>query len=73
MLLFRSGRESYGDAGIGYVCLKRRGGICTVKADICPEHRINNPSYPVILIVDEENEKIKNFYCEGCKAAAGKC
>lgn len=37
----RSTKESYGDNAIGYVQLKRKGPICTIKGKITAEHKIH--------------------------------
>ena len=68
---FRSSRENYGDAAIGYVCLKRENAECTIQGRICPEHRVKQKDYTVILRIDEKNDKIKSFACLDCAAAAG--
>ncbi|XP_070168267.1 uncharacterized protein [Polyergus mexicanus] len=66
-------RETYGDSAIGYVCLKRESSKFTVKARICPEHRVRSKSYSVILIVDEEEEKVFSVECHDCAASLGGC
>ncbi|KAL7289367.1 hypothetical protein TKK_0016570 [Trichogramma kaykai] len=68
-----SSRESYGDNAIGYVCVKRENSICTLKAQICPEHRVREKSYLVSLVVDEEKNLITNAQCFDCAAAEGGC
>ncbi|XP_071576230.1 uncharacterized protein [Temnothorax nylanderi] len=68
-----SSRQNYGDSAIGYVCVKRENSICTVKAKVCPEHRVRNKAYSVIVIVDEENESIINVECQDCAASSGGC
>lgn len=70
----RSARESYGDQAIGYVCVKRSShdSICTVKCNICPEHRVRNKDYSVSLIVDEKEEKVLDVQCKDCAASSGK-
>ncbi|KAF2887822.1 hypothetical protein ILUMI_18352 [Ignelater luminosus] len=42
-------RESYGDAAVGYVHLKRDADLCVVKCRICPELRVKAKNYSVIL------------------------
>ncbi|KAJ8674903.1 hypothetical protein QAD02_019541 [Eretmocerus hayati] len=70
----RSSKESYGDSAIGYVCLKRNSkGFCTVKAMVCPEHKNRDKSYPVIVIVNENEQNVHDMECFGCKAAKGGC
>lgn len=68
---YRACRETYGDSAIGYVCLKRESSKCTVKARICPEHRVRSKSYSVTLIVDEEEEKVFSVECHDCAASLG--
>ena len=46
---FRSSRENYRDAAIGYVCLKRENPKCTIRVRICPEHRVKQKDYTVII------------------------
>lgn len=43
MILFnyRSGRDSYGDSAVGWVQVRRDKNVCTVKAEITPEHNVN--------------------------------
>ncbi|TGZ52775.1 Uncharacterized protein DBV15_11267 [Temnothorax longispinosus] len=67
-LTCNSSRQNYGDSAISYVCVKRENLICTVKAKVCPEHRVRNKVYFVIVIVNEENESIINVEY-GCKHA----
>ncbi|KAJ8677670.1 hypothetical protein QAD02_013457 [Eretmocerus hayati] len=68
----RYSKESYGDAAIGYVSLKRnKKGFCTVKAMVCPEHKVRDESYPVVIIVNEKENKVHDMECFGCKAAKG--
>jgi len=69
---FSSSRQNYGDSAIGYVCLKRENSICTVKAKVCPEHRVRNKAYSVILTVDEKIESIINVECHDCAASSGR-
>ena len=45
----RSSRENYGDAAIGYVCLKRENAICTIRVRIYLEHRVKQKEYTVII------------------------
>ncbi|XP_011701495.1 PREDICTED: uncharacterized protein LOC105458122 [Wasmannia auropunctata] len=68
-----SSRQNYGDSAIGYVCLKRENTICTVKAKVCPEHRVRNKAYSVTLTVNEETESIINVECHDCAASSGGC
>ena len=44
-----SSRETYGDAAIGYVCLKRDENLCILKALVCPEHKVCDKLYQVTL------------------------
>ncbi|XP_043484808.1 uncharacterized protein LOC122512804 [Leptopilina heterotoma] len=66
-------RESYGDSAIGYVSVKRQNNLCTVKGRICPEHRVRQKAYQVLMEVDEEEEKIKTLKCLDCAASEGGC
>ncbi|XP_046404834.1 uncharacterized protein LOC124170180 [Ischnura elegans] len=66
-------RESYGDNAIGYAQIRRDNYICSMKARICPEHKINESGYRVILDVDEKADIIINVNCEDCPAAKGGC
>lgn len=69
-------RENYGDAAIGYVCLKRTttgaATVCVIKGKICPEHKMRKKKYSVLMIVNEKTEKIQDVTCEDCPAALGK-
>ena len=69
--IVRSGRPSYGDAAIGYVCVKREGETCIVKAAITPEHKVKNTNYKVIAIINEKEGIVRDIHCSGCKAAFG--
>ncbi|KYN00124.1 hypothetical protein ALC62_09108 [Cyphomyrmex costatus] len=69
-ITFKSARESYGDAAIGYVCLRREGTLCTVKGEICPEHRVRSKSYDVSVIVDEKENVIQDVKCHDCAASS---
>lgn len=64
-------RPNYRDVAIGYVQLHRAQNICTVKAEVCPEHRIRNKNYCVTVVVNESEESVDKAYCEGCAAALG--
>lgn len=68
----RSSRGSCGDSAIGFVKLNRKGNICTVQAQICPEHRISKQDYFVEVSIDVEEEIVKNIQCHSCTAALGK-
>ncbi|KAL0829610.1 hypothetical protein ABMA28_003116 [Loxostege sticticalis] len=69
----KSERQSYGDAAIGYVQVKRDGsGICIVKARITPEHNVRLKCYAVTAIYNE-NVKINSVTCEDCSAHLGRC
>ncbi|KAJ8668959.1 hypothetical protein QAD02_000218 [Eretmocerus hayati] len=74
LFLLRASRESYGDAAIGYVCLKRNQRmVCTVKARMTPEHKKNDTPYSVAVVIDEKVEKIVNVSCDGCATGQGGC
>ncbi|KAK5648563.1 hypothetical protein RI129_003455 [Pyrocoelia pectoralis] len=66
-------RENYGDNAIGYVQLRREGGVCFLKGKICPEHKVRNKGYSVTIEIDEREEMIKDIQCGGCAAASGGC
>lgn len=70
---FRSARETYGDDAIGYVQVKREGDICTVKAKITPEHKVQKKGYGCVLKCNERNEQILIAECEDCAAQKGGC
>jgi len=70
---FRSARASYGDDAVSYVQLKREGNLCTVKAKICPEHKVHAKLYGVSLVVDEQEETVKSVECHDCVASQGGC
>lgn len=46
-------------------------------ARVVPEHRVTSKQYKVVAIIDTEQERVIDVYCEGesdgCKAAAGGC
>ena len=65
-------RFSYVDAAIGWVQLKREGNVCTVRAKICPEHKIKNQLYDLESRIDEVEEEILDVECSGCAASEGK-
>lgn len=72
---YRARRPSYGDAAVGEVQLHRIGRKCTVKAKICPEHKIHNKAYAVTVVIDEteDNEVIDIAKCHDCVASKGGC
>lgn len=69
--LFRSTRSSYGDRAIGYVQVKRVGGICTVKAKITPEHKVHSKNYNVITEINETKYEVLKCDCTSCAASSG--
>ena len=69
MIIFRSGREQYGDRAIGYVCLRREWQKCIVKAAVCPEHKVRDKPYSVSITIDEEKEEVLNLTYYDCPAA----
>ncbi|XP_062536653.1 uncharacterized protein LOC134205428 [Armigeres subalbatus] len=68
----RSGRKNYGDMAVGFVKLQRFGEKCRIIASVVPEHRVNQRSYEVSLVINEANELIEDFSCE-CEANMGGC
>lgn len=66
MICTTSSRENYGDNAIGYVCLKREDTICTMKCQMCPEHRVHSKGYTVVLVVNEDKEEITSVDCQDC-------
>ncbi|KAF5308208.1 hypothetical protein FQR65_LT06388 [Abscondita terminalis] len=66
-----AGRENYGDAAVSYVQVKREGDICTVKAKMCPEHKIRSKNYNVILTINEDEDKLLHVTCIDCAASLG--
>lgn len=71
-MVFRSGRQSYGDAAIGWVQVRRDDNICTIKAKITPEHNVRAKQYNVTMMVNEESLKILRVECHDCAASLGK-
>ena len=51
--------------------MKRENAECTIQGRICPEHRVKQKDYTVILRIDEKIDKIKSLACLDCAAAAG--
>ena len=49
----RASKAGYGDDSVGRVEVCRENGVATVRADVCPEHRVVNNMYKVTAIVDE--------------------
>lgn len=72
-LFFRSGRDSYGDHGIGYVQVKRQGDICIVKCRITPEHRARTKPYHCSLECNEKEDEVLSVICDDCAASKGGC
>ncbi|VVC89749.1 unnamed protein product [Leptidea sinapis] len=68
-----SARASYGDDAVSYVQVKREGNLCTIKAKICPEHKVHAKLYGVSLVVDEQEETVKSVECHDCVASQGGC
>ena len=71
-LFGRSSRETYGDAAIGYVCLKRDENLCILKASVCPEHKVRDKPYQVTLIINEVSSTVNTVECHDCPASLGK-
>lgn len=73
--LSRSARPSwdgaYGDSVVGWVQLRQVRNHCIVKVKVCPEHKIREKNYSVIVIIDEEKELVEEAKCQNCAAAAG--
>ena len=69
---YRSMRGNYVSSAIGRVCLKRVGNICTVKAEVCPEHRQSKANYHVKVRINEDEDLIDEVKCEDCAASEGK-
>ncbi|GBP77503.1 hypothetical protein EVAR_98956_1 [Eumeta japonica] len=61
------------DDAVSYVQLKREGNLCTIKAKICPEHKVHAKLYGVSLVVDEQEETVKSVECHDCVASQGGC
>lgn len=70
---FRSARTSYGDDAVSYVQVKREGNLYTIKAKICPEHKVHAKLYGVSLVVDEQEETVKSVECHDCVTSQGGC
>ncbi|XP_050671060.1 uncharacterized protein LOC126969572 isoform X1 [Leptidea sinapis] len=68
-----SARASYGDDAVSYVQVKHEGNLCTIKAKICPEHKVHAKLYGVSLVVDEQEETVKSVECHDCVASQGGC
>ncbi|KAL1487866.1 hypothetical protein ABEB36_015516 [Hypothenemus hampei] len=66
-------RESYGDDAIGWVQLCRKKEVCTVKCQMCPEHKVRSASYKVTLVVNEKKRQIISCECHDCVASLGGC
>lgn len=66
-------RRNYIESAVGYVQVKRSGNECTVKCQICPEHRVKAKNYKVEMIVDEDTEVIQSVKCLDCSASEGGC
>lgn len=64
-------RSSYINAAIGWVQVKRERHVCTVRAKICPEQKINATLYVVESQIDEKEEKVLDVKCFGCPASTG--
>jgi hypothetical protein len=68
-LCFRSSRGEYSDSAVGYVEVKREGGLCTTKCKMTPEHNIHNKAYKVTAVINEFEETIVSCQCEDCPAS----
>ncbi|XP_011165047.1 uncharacterized protein LOC105199588 [Solenopsis invicta] len=71
--MHRASQERYGDEAIGYVEICRQKRMCTIRAKICPEHKVRNKAYAVELIIDERQNEIKSAQCFDCAASSGGC
>ncbi|KAF5300734.1 hypothetical protein FQR65_LT19317 [Abscondita terminalis] len=69
----RSTRQDYIKCAIGYVQLQRIGELCTIKGQICPEHKIKSKNYAVSMTINEVEEEILNVTCHDCSASQGGC
>ncbi|XP_030767493.1 uncharacterized protein LOC115891208 [Sitophilus oryzae] len=66
-----STRESYGDNARGYVEFKKEGPLCSVKARICPEHKVRSKAYTIETVINEEEETFIDVCCKDCAAGEG--
>nr|CAH7751083.1 unnamed protein product [Callosobruchus chinensis] len=62
-----SGRESYGDAAVGWVQVKRNGTICTVKVKITPEHNAKMKKYAVTSNLNKQSGEVIDVECHDCR------
>ncbi|XP_021701647.1 uncharacterized protein LOC110676787 [Aedes aegypti] len=73
----RSSNPDYLKTAIGRVQYKIENDVFTVKARVVPEHKVTKRQYSVVAVIDNQEEEIKDVFCEsesdGCKAAAGGC
>lgn len=70
---FRSSGEDYGDDAVGYVQVRRSGGVCEVAARVTPEHKVTSKPYRVHVMINEVQEEIIEAKCLDCTAAEGQC
>nr|CAH7740393.1 unnamed protein product [Callosobruchus chinensis] len=66
----RSGRESYGDAAVGWVQVKRNGTVCTVKVKTTPEHNVKKKQYAVTSNINEQSGEVIDVECHDCTGEA---
>ncbi|KAL1488098.1 hypothetical protein ABEB36_012941 [Hypothenemus hampei] len=67
----KSGRQSYGDAAVGWVQVRRENKICTIRAKITPEHNVRKKQYGIICNINEELESVVDVQCHDCAASSG--
>lgn len=51
--------------------MQRKNNVCTIKGKVCPEHKLKNKPYELILIINERQEKILKLKCQDCAASEG--
>nr|CAH7754433.1 unnamed protein product [Callosobruchus chinensis] len=65
-----SGRESYGDAAMGWVQVKRNGTICTIKVKTTPVHNVKKKQYAVTSNINEQSGEVIDVECHHCTGEA---
>ncbi|KAF6208318.1 hypothetical protein GE061_016772 [Apolygus lucorum] len=67
----QSMRDGYAAEAVGYVQLQRSGGLCTAKARVTPEHRIQATGYQVVATIKESprGNEILSCQCLDCAAS----
>ena len=69
----RSLKESYGEAAVGHVQVRRDGNKVSVIAAVSPEQKVASKSFKVEIVVDIKAGSVTSMGCYDCKSSRGGC